>query len=466
MPPHFESSLDLDEGGIQRQRRRKAIRVALVALILLDSGCALTGNHMNVDYATSQQYISADVGNRGYRQKEAAQFIEFCVELDNQDDRVKDRDNNVLKPHIDPALWNPLPVYDSRLAVAKDIAAYSKKAPDGGEEHWTKLYDETLAKAKRAHSGGWDEETIAGDPNLNGFDPWQNAWLLYEGIGEFAGSYAIAIRGTVFSNQPSATEDAWFHAVGAKGFLSAKVNFAESDSATLHSGFAHATFSLLLDDRYGVLRILEQNNIKPNARLYIVGHSQGAAMATLVHAFMHYAMKNDERAANPVFELKGKNFKLKSYGFAQPKPGNYAFSVDFASITQRYDSSIVINNHIDPVPQVPLTLEATGDIEGDFRGESLSLRALQFISGIGKGFRQSVAFVAEPFVKNSAKGYGYFYHYDNIKPIGKDDLAASWHFWPAGDVRYVFGVPGDPNDLFLQHHATTYRQLIGEQLKN
>jgi len=348
--------------------------------------------------------------------------------------------------------------------VAKDIEKYSQRSTPDENEHWKKLYDETIGNAKRFYPAGWDGTKIANDPNLNGFDPWQNAWLLYEGRGEFAGSYAIAIRGTVFSNKPSATEDAWFHAVRAKGFLSAKVNFAESDQATLHSGFAHASFSLLLDDRYGVLRILEERNIPPNARLYIVGHSQGAAMATMVHAFLHHSMKNDERSAISVFGLRGKNFKLKSYGFAQPKPGNFAFSVDFASITQRTDNAIVINNHIDAVPKVPLTLEGTGDLEGDFQGASVALRAIQFVSGVGKGIRVSVAFVAEPFVKKNAKGYGYFYHYENLEPIGRDDIAASWHFWPAGAVRYVFGTPGDPKDLFLQHHATTYRKLIREQL--
>lgn len=422
---------------------------------------------MTTDFKTSQQYASGDVSIKGYRHEEAKQFIEFCVELDNQDDRLAHSNDKALYPAIDASLWNPEPLFDSRWAVAKDVVRFDLvefSKGNGGDEPWGTLYREIISRATTKHPEGWDKNTIFNDPDLNGFGPWQNAWLLYGGRGEFKGAYAIAIRGTVFSNTPSVAEDAWSHSVGARSFLSQAVQFADSDIANLHSGFAHASFTLLLDDRYGVLRVLKEKNLAASTRLYIVGHSQGAAMATIAHAFMHYAMRNDEREEKPVFDLKGKNYKLKSYGFAQPKPGNHVFSSDFASVTQSSDNAIVINNHIDPVPKVPLTLQATGDLDGDFKGGTFMVKTLHFISGLGSSIRRGVAFLAEPFVKESAKGYSYFYSYDNIKPIGRDKTAASWDFAPAGHVLFVFGTPGNPDDPFLQHHATTYRKLIREQL--
>jgi hypothetical protein len=39
-------------------------------------------------------------------------------------------------------------------------------------------------------------------------------------------------------------EDALFHPVFAKNFLNPAVAFASFEGASLHSGFAHATFSL------------------------------------------------------------------------------------------------------------------------------------------------------------------------------------------------------------------------------
>lgn len=418
---------------------------------------------MPIESKESRAYESGDPSNKGYRYDEAKQFVEFCVELDNQDDRLKNKSDPELQPKIDGNLWNPVAIFDSRLMVAQDVFKFKAQKLEEKYKPWSKLFETIIDRANSKYSSNWNEQTIYNDPDLNGFGPWQNAWLLYEGRGTFAGSYAIAIRGTVFSNTPNAAEDALFHPVSAKQFLSKTVQFSDLDNATLHSGFVHATFTLLLDDRYGVLRILNDKAIPANAKLYVIGHSQGAAMATVAHAFLHYALRNDN-TSNEVFGLKGRQYKLKSYLFAQPKPGNYAFSADFSRITQGSDNAIVINNHIDPVPKVPLTLQATGDLDDDFRGGSAAVKTLHFLSGFGIAIRRLISFIAEPFVKKSAEGYGYFYNYDKIKPLGKDTPASSWNFVPAGRVLLVYGTPGNPSDLFLQHHATTYRKLIEEQL--
>lgn len=418
----------------------------------------------NIESGTTLSYESGDIANKGYRYEEAREFIEFCIDLDNQDDRLKHPSDNSLRPNVDPGLWNPEPIYDSRVSVAKDVVAFKKlDMHDQESSHWSKLYREIISKADSKYPDGWDEKKVSDDPDLNGFGPWQNAWLLYEGRGNYKGMFAIAIRGTVFSNVPSAIEDALFHPVVAKQFLSRFAQFADDDEASLHSGFTHATFTLLLDDKYGILRILHDKQVPAHSRLYIVGHSQGAAMATLTHAFFHYAMRHDDNS-EPVFGLNGQDYKLKSYVFAQPKPGNYAFSADFASITQKCDNAIVINNDIDAVPQVPLTLQSAGDLSGDFPNSSILGKIIRAISGLDSLFRKLISAIAEPFVKNDARGYSYYYKYDSIGPIGDDKPASSWNFLPAGHVILVFGTSGDPNDPFLQHHATTYRILIREQL--
>ena len=310
--------------------------------------------------AQYEPYSSGDPSNKGYRYDEAREFIEFCVELDNQDDRLKHKDDRTLYPTLDPSRWDPLPIYDSRAKVAKDVVAFKTGSEASELQHWSKLLREIVHRANTKYHGSWNEDTISSDPDLNGFGPWQNAWLLYQGRGAFEGAYTIAIRGTVFSNTSNVAEDAIFHPVIAQEFLSKSVSFADSATATLHSGFTHATFTVMLDDRYGVLRVLHDQGIPANSRLYIVGHSQGAAMATIAHAFLHYAMRNDD-ASEDRFGLKDKRYKLKSYAFAQPKPGNFGFTADFARFTQEDDNALVINNDIDPVPKVPLTLQATGN---------------------------------------------------------------------------------------------------------
>lgn len=408
--------------------------------------------------------VSGDPGNKGYKFAEASQFIEFCVELDSQDDRLTSPHDPRYVPKIDPTYWNPEPIYDSRKAVATDVMDFRKTGETENNKGWAKLYEDILERASKNPPSEWTEEALSNDPRYNGFGPYQSAWLLYEGQNGSNGSksYAIAIRGTVFSAKPSVVEDALFHPVFAKQFLSPMVSFANFEDASLHTGFAHATFSLLLDDRYGILRVL-QKKVPANAHLYIVGHSQGAAMATLTHAFLHYAMENATAQKDP-FNLMGKNYKLKSYVFAQPKPGNFSFAADFATITQGTDNAIVINNDIDPVPQVPLTLQDLGDLDGDLPGSSLGATALHKISGIGSEIRGFIGRVAEPFVKKDDAGYGYYHNYSQLVPFDHDKVASSWNFMAAGHVVFVYGTPGDGSDEFLQHHAWTYRNLIRAQL--
>jgi len=88
--------------------------------------------------------------------------------------------------------------------------------------------------------------------------------------------------------------DIFFQPVMAKSFLSDAMSFSDSSLATIHSGFAHAAFTTLLDLRYCILPVLA-NKVSAQSDLFVVGHSQGAAMATLVHAFLHHAMRDADR---------------------------------------------------------------------------------------------------------------------------------------------------------------------------
>ena len=451
-------------------------------IALFVAGCTSTFVAPKFTSTDNPYFESGDVNNRGYKQEEASQFIEFCVDLDNQDDRL-DREHNGLPPdpnlgaQIDDKLWDPMPIYDSRAIVAEDVDRYFHGAQNGNDEHWAKLYEEIRRKANTI-SPNWDAKAIAKNPNLNGFGPWQNAWTLYKGRGPYEGAYAIAIRGTVLSNAPSVVEDAILNPVEAQGFLDPHVDFAGVSDASLHGGFAHATLTLMLDGRYGVLHVLrdkgalpDKDRVQDGARLYIIGHSQGAAMATMVHAFMHYALRHDTKInpANPIFKLQGAGYRLKSYGFAQPKPGNYTFASDFARITQKSDNAIVVNNAIDPVPKIPLTLQTLADLDSDITGNSFGAKVYRGIAGIGASIRHFFAMGGEEKVRKSAEHYGYFYNYPTIKIDGKNEkTGASWDFVPAGRVIIVYGtVPTEPEkqkDMFYQHHATTYRGLINTQL--
>jgi hypothetical protein len=414
------------------------------------------------DQSAYHAYRTGDPAIGGFIKEEAVQCIEFAIELNNQDDRLADPKRADYIPRIDPALWDPVPVFDSRHAVAEDTARY-KAGQREGLAPWRKVYERAMRDADRKYPGGWDAGTIFKDPDLNGFGPWKNAWLLYQGRGRYAGSFAIVIRGTVLSDAPNVLEDFLFQPVKTRAFLSPHVRFAEAPRACVHGGFAHATFGVLLDDRYGVLRALAEK-VPTKARLYIVGHSQGAGMAALTHAFLHYALNHD-RAGPDTFGLKDCEYTLKSYFIALPKPGNYSFAADFARYTQAADNAIVIDNNIDPVPKVPLTLETMADLGEDFRASTKLGAVIYALSGAGRWLRHTLSAIAEPFVRESAEGYGYFYRYRELELTGRrDEPGSSWNFQPVGRIFHVYGTPGDPHDYFLQHHAWTYRNLVAAQL--
>ncbi len=451
-------------------------RFGVIAGMIALTGCA-TAPRLPSPPAWGK-YASEFAGPGGLSYDEARQFIEFCVELDNQDDRDSDKAKPSDFAQVDPTQWRP--IYDSRKAIAEDYFKYkalasaatasAKRAslPDDSVEFWKHLFAriEKQARDRKVSLNG--PADIEKDPSLNGFGAWQNAWILYQGVGRNAGRYAIAIRGTVFETEPSAIENALFQPVEGPDFLTPVVSFAQSRDATVHSGFAHATFTLLLDRRYGILPVIERHadGVPPGSVLYIVGHSQGAAMATLVHAFLFNAMYDAEVSGADPLGLKGMHYRLKSYAIAQPKPGNYAFSTEFASYTQGPDNAIVINNSLDPVPRVPLTIQSMADLETDFHGKFLLARAVYALGATGKWLRLGIGKILEWNATREAAGYGHFYHWNDLQPLHKLRSGESWEFVPAGRVITVYGTPqpDQSGDEFFQHHATTYRDLISQQL--
>lgn len=443
-------------------------------------------------------YSSGDASFKGFDLQEAKDAIEFCVDLDSQDDRLftrqalddtknppspehrKTLEANLqgFSPHLDPARWNLEPMFDSRQAVAEAYVAYkqmppqaSGELPDDDLRHWHKLFEDL---EKRAESLKIDKASlmntsvIANDPRLNGFGPWQNAWVLYKGVGAYTGRYAVAIRGTVMSSRPSVVDDVYFQPAYARSFLSKHFQLSDHTTAAVHSGFAHATFSTMLDLRFGILPLLEKQ-VPAGSDLYVIGHSQGAGIVTLVHAALHYGMLAGDVRDDDALGLKGKRYRLKSYQFAQPKPGDMGFSASFARITQATDNAFVINNDLDPVVQVPLTLQTVGDLSTDFKTHSLLARAVRGISTFGIHFRRGLGHVLEKHTRDSSAGYAYYYNYFKLADAdGKLEQIAvspSWNFTSAGRVMWVYGQKppaANSKDDFYQHHATTYRALLDQ----
>jgi len=379
---------------------------------------------------------NAQSGNiSGFNLQELHDALEFCLDLDSEDDRATSPDDQKFYPHPSND-WGPKPIYDSR------------------------------------------QEVLPGkiDPAHNGFDEFKNAWTLWKKAVPVNGRavYAIAIRGTVFASQPSAFENLILTTSSARFGIEhpknkyADITFSDIDGAEVHTGFSYATFSVLFDAEYGVLRTLIEQKVPPGSILLITGHSQGAAMATLMHAFLYYTMQQGK------YGLSKNQYLVKSYVFAQPKPGNVQFAMSFSEIAGAKGLSYVINNTLDPVPLVPLSLEFFADVEMVMPEPTAFWKLLRGVNNLVNDVRTGVADVFnQEAARKRAFTHEHLFRKDEIKAaaIPMDEASkirpepVSQTYVSAGALIPVRGNPNEGgNDVFYQHHSPTYRDLVASQL--
>jgi Lipase (class 3) len=339
------------------------------------------------------------------------------------------------------------------------------------------------AVAKPANAAGWEEiypyhEILPENRMPQAIGPYGNAWKLYRKTD--SDIYVVAVRGTI-DTKGSIAADLIATSTPAHVQIQAKQNpyrrllftLAETPQAETHLGWTYAMAELMFDRDHGILgALLDPTLVRPGGRILITGHSQGAAIATLVHAFMHYAI------ADPTdkFGLRNSGFTLKSYVFAQPKPGNWQFAMDFARIAASKGTAFVINNDWDWVPQTPLSIEFFDEPGADiaallngspgWRAVVNSMLAGGAI-GAGQGARSLIALkVADKAVKSIEQNNDFPDRYlvDGIVPENAK-RGYSVNYAVAGEQVPVFGsalpagVIRDDGPM-AEHHGPTYRTLI------
>jgi hypothetical protein len=232
----------------------------------------------------------------------------------------------------------------------------------------------------------------------------------------------------------------------------------------VHAGFAYGTVSLLFDKDFGVVQKLadlrSHGQLPAGSRLIVTGHSQGAAMAALTHALLYTSIHDGQ------FRSTLADLTLTSYMFAQPKPGNHQFGEDFALFATLRGESFVLNNSLDPVTRVPLTIEVPLDADADMDAHTRLSGGLQTLNALPSKVH---AFLSS----RASDRIAAFVHGDDETLI--DDTACvpltgqarssavSLDFVAVGLLIPLIG-QGDAksSDDFLQHHAVTYRNLYAE----
>ncbi|CAZ87330.1 conserved hypothetical protein [Thiomonas arsenitoxydans] len=205
----------------------------------------------------------------------------------------------------------------------------------------------------------------------DGVGPFNNAWAGWRNSASTgaSGSYAIVIRGTV-GTVSSMLDDALATTVQCNasfpltaagpplGNLSyATVKPSNSEKSGVHLGFLWSALVLLYHKDIGILKKLQQ--LPRGCNILICGHSQGAAIATLLHSLLLHSSGGTDALAHA---LETKEFNYKSYVFAQPKPGNWQYGHDFAQAAGNIGLAICVNNSRDWVPQTPLALDLPDEV--------------------------------------------------------------------------------------------------------
>ncbi|MEZ4664007.1 MAG: hypothetical protein R2911_41260, partial [Caldilineaceae bacterium] len=174
-----------------------------------------------------------------------------------------------------------------------------------------------------------------------------NKWQLWQNQAA-VNQYAVLIRGTV-PTKASIIEDLLVAMI--QPAFEPLYCFATDPKAAVHLGFAIGALTLLYDPHNGILDRLSQADIPPQSEIYVAGHSQGAAVATLCRSFL----------AHTPF-LQEKQFAYKTYLFAQPKPGNDHYADEFNRLFSDSALAFTLTNTEDWVPQTPLTIEQFHDL--------------------------------------------------------------------------------------------------------
>jgi hypothetical protein len=414
-----------------RRIRNGAIMVCLLAL----AGCSAPPLRSEAPAQAMLKWGTTDTSGtfaKGFSRDEALRLLELCLNLNNPGDGP---------------------------AYAADTSAWEPIYPDAANEPADVL------------------------------GPWQNAWKLWRSKTE-AKTYAVVIRGTM-SEETSIIEDVIATSVAQptrmQAWQSGYLDFtlAKLPGSETHLGFTYGLAALLFARDKGILAELALH-VPPGSKIYITGHSQGAAIAALLHAFLHYAI-NDPTDR---YHLANQSYSLKSYFFAQPKPGNWQFGMDFASVASSHGTSFTVNNTSDWVTQVPLAVEFLDEPSSDLivqlnqsarkQGKVLEFDALKLAiqvaeDAVNRAKAQRALFAAstEDHTLTALQRETGLLDQQWMTPGNAMMPAAfSINYVGVGNLVPVFGngpcvvlTPAGPaGDPLCQHHLPTYRALMKAQL--
>jgi heat shock protein HslJ len=294
----------------------------------------------------------------------------------------------------------------------------------------------------------------------NRWDLWQTA----------AGVPVISIRGTT-KNEISWMENFYAAMVPAKGELQLSANetfsytLAEDNRAAVHTGWLIGTGFLAKD----MLPKIDSFYKSGKKEFYIMGHSQGGAIAFLLTSYLYHLQKQ---------KLLPASLRFKTYCSAAPKPGNLYYAYDYEALTQGGWSCNVVNT-VDWVPQTPFSVQTINDMAevNPFADAKAFIKrfgwpkrwALNYAYGrltkpsekARKNYRKYLGSYVEKTIKKALPGFvppAYFNSSDYVR------VGTTIALIPKEDYFALY--PVDKSKIFQNHFHQPYLYLVKKLPQN
>ncbi len=287
-----------------------------------------------------------------------------------------------------------------------------------------------------------------------------NRWDLWVSDQSVA---VISIRGTT-SETTSWLENFYAAMVPAKGTLKLSNDFSfdyhlcDDDKAAVHTGWLIAT-AFLSRDILPKIDSLSKNGIR---QFYIMGHSQGGAIAYLLTAHFRNLQKQKQLPADFVF---------KTYSSAAPKPGNLYFAYAYENMTKGGWAFTVVNS-ADWVPEAPFSIQTTLDFNpaNPFVNAKKTIYKAPFFKRLAmnyfynsldkptkkanKRYQKQLGKTLGSFIKKSLPEYEIpeYYNSNNYTRAGESIVLYA-------DSEYYKLFPIDPEKIWTHHAFEAYLYL-------
>ncbi|HUQ97004.1 MAG TPA: hypothetical protein VM010_05015 [Chitinophagaceae bacterium] len=275
----------------------------------------------------------------------------------------------------------------------------------------------------------------------------------------------ISIRGTTAS-PVSWLENFYSAMIPASGQLQLAdstifpYRFAADEKATVHAGWSIGLAHLAPTIEAQILKW----HAKGVTNFYIMGHSQGGAIAFLLRSYLFYKIKAGGLPAD---------LRFKTYCSAAPKPGNLYYAYDYEYLNREGWSYTVVNA-LDWVPETPFSIQQVTDvnslnpfvgIDAVLKKQNVFVRTyMRHVYGklrrsTGKAARTYTNYLGTKMFKMVRK---------TLPQLRQPAYAPGMNYMRAGvpivlqpDEAYLkkFNA-GNPHGVFYHHFFEAYRSLI------